>query len=388
VNIPDFVWYLAAAIVLVLFLAVKWQAAARRAAALEAKVDELGRQLGQQGEAGRRFHFFLMKVTGEIGFLSSNLPYDELVASIIRLVKDVIGTEFVGLYTYQHSSESLKLASYFGEAAHFKKIYLVGEGMVGTTAMHKMLLSRAKYCSSDEECSPEISGTTEISETPGLPDFTVPILFKEELLGVLSVGGISVPDGNEKAYLSMIAALAGISLRNALFINSARHEANTDALTGIYNRRFMLQIASEELTRARGYAYPFSVFMFDIDNFKNYNDNHGHAAGDRLLILLAEAVKKVTRRTSVFARYGGEEFIVLLPNIDKENAFLYGERVREVVRTYPFPHRETQPNGFVSVSGGVSSYPGDGDTVDLLIQRADAAMYESKKNGRNKVSKY
>jgi diguanylate cyclase (GGDEF)-like protein len=386
VTIPGYAIYLAAAALLVLFLAAKWQTAARRAASLDAEVRELKRRVLEQGEADRRLHFFLTKVTGEIGFLSSNLSYDELIASVIRLVKDIIGTESVGLYRYHRSSESLKLASHYGEARHFKKIYLMGQGMVGMTAMHKMLLPREKYCSLDDVRLPEISGTTEISETADIPDLTVPILFKEELLGVLSVGRISAPDGNEKTYLSMIAALAGISLRNALFIDSARHEANTDALTGIYSRRFMLQIAGEELTRARGYAYPFSIFMFDIDNFKNYNDNHGHAAGDKLLVSLAEAVKKTTRRTSVFARYGGEEFIVLLPNIDKDNAFLYAERVREVVGNYPFPHRETQPNGFVSISGGVSSYPVDGETVDLLIQKADAAMYESKKNGRNRVS--
>jgi diguanylate cyclase (GGDEF)-like protein len=133
---------------------------------------------------------------------------------------------------------------------------------------------------------------------------------------------------------------------------------------------------------------PISIFLFDIDNFKHYNDTNGHDEGDKLLKELSDLVRSVTRKNSVIVRYGGEEFLVMLPAISGEDAAVYAERFREQVSSHPFPHREKQPLGCLSISGGIASFPVDGDTIFKVIQHADKALYQAKSEGKNRDIKY
>ena len=128
-----------------------------------------------------------------------------------------------------------------------------------------------------------------------------------------------------------------------------------------------------------------SFFLFDIDNFKHYNDTNGHNAGDQLLIQMSQIIRESSRKNSTVARYGGEEFIVMLPGIAKEDALIYAERLRETIAQYPFQHREKQPLGFISVSGGIGSFPEDGESVNKVIQHADILLYQAKSEGKNRV---
>jgi len=130
---------------------------------------------------------------------------------------------------------------------------------------------------------------------------------------------------------------------------------------------------------------PISIFLFDIDNFKHYNDTNGHDEGDSLLKELSLLVREVTRKNSIIVRYGGEEFIIMLPGISKEDAFVYAERLREKVANHPFPHREKQPLGCVSISGGIASFPTDGDSIPKVINLVDKALYQAKSEGRNRI---
>ena len=132
----------------------------------------------------------------------------------------------------------------------------------------------------------------------------------------------------------------------------------------------------------------FSIFLFDIDNFKNYNDTNGHVDGDQLLKELANVLKENTNADDLVARYGGEEFIVLFRDIGKEHAMAYAEKIRKRIEAHPFEHREKQPLGCISISGGVAEYPADGRTVEDVIKHADGALYESKESGRNRIALY
>jgi diguanylate cyclase (GGDEF)-like protein len=125
--------------------------------------------------------------------------------------------------------------------------------------------------------------------------------------------------------------------------------------------------------------------MLDIDHFKHYNDTNGHQEGDRLLKIFSEQLTKLSRKTSIIARYGGEEFIVLSPNITKKEVLVYAERLCEKIANYAFLNRDKQPLGFVSVSGGIASFPGDATSIDKVIKLADVALYKAKEEGRNRV---
>jgi diguanylate cyclase (GGDEF)-like protein len=128
-----------------------------------------------------------------------------------------------------------------------------------------------------------------------------------------------------------------------------------------------------------------SVILFDIDNFKIYNDTNGHKAGDALLIELSRLMQGDTRKEATIARFGGEEFIVMLPGISKEDAFTYADRLREKISHHSFPFKEKQPLGFVSISGGIACFPKDGDSIDTVIQNADKSLYRAKSQGKNRV---
>ena len=169
--------------------------------------------------------------------------------------------------------------------------------------------------------------------------------------------------------------------------------ANKDGLTKLYNHRYFQERIRQEFSQAKRQKSFVSLILMDVDNFKHYNDTHGHPAGDKLLkelaVLLArhEGVSGETmkRVTDIVARYGGEEFVMILPFTPYEGAKIKAERVREAIEAYAFDHADQQPLACVSVSVGVATYPDHADDPAELIQLADKALYHAKRLGRNRV---
>lgn len=159
----------------------------------------------------------------------------------------------------------------------------------------------------------------------------------------------------------------------------------TDGLTGLYNHRHFYIKIEEEMKRAERYGHPLSLIIADIDHFKHYNDTHGHPAGDSVLKGVASCIKGNEREQDMVARYGGEEFTVILPETGKDAALMVAERIRECISGHPFPHKETQPGGNLTISLGVATFPVDSKDVKGLVDKADEALYRAKKGGRNRV---
>jgi diguanylate cyclase (GGDEF)-like protein len=160
--------------------------------------------------------------------------------------------------------------------------------------------------------------------------------------------------------------------------------SNTDGLTKIFNRRYLMQVMTKEVLRAKRYGTALSLLLIDIDDFKRLNDTYGHQAGDQVLLDLCDRIKERLRFTDILARYGGEEFAVLLTQIPLPNAEKAAEKLRERVAARPF--RIDDKEVPVTVSCGVSSYtPGVCDTVDTIIMEADKSLYQAKKQGKNRV---
>ena len=174
---------------------------------------------------------------------------------------------------------------------------------------------------------------------------------------------------------------AAILQSAAARLSRAEIDAITDALTGLYNHRYLHERLSEELHRGRESGHPLSVLFCDLDNFKQYNDANGHSAGDAVLREIAHLIEQSVRNVDVAGRYGGEEFVVLLVETDKDAALLVAERIRERIREAGF-EAGGQP---LTVSVGVATCPDDGDRREQLLERADAAMYVAKRLGRDRV---
>ena len=164
-----------------------------------------------------------------------------------------------------------------------------------------------------------------------------------------------------------------------------RRFASTDGLTGLYNHRYFQVTWRREITRARRYGEELSVMLMDLDAFKELNDLHGHHEGDVVLREFSQLLLRSVRAVDLVARYGGEEFVVSLPRTGKEAAVMLAERLRVRVEAHAFPHAGTQPEGRLTISVGVATFPNDGDTAGEILGRADRAMARAKASGRNAV---
>jgi diguanylate cyclase (GGDEF)-like protein len=228
------------------------------------------------------------------------------------------------------------------------------------------------------------------------PDLIAPLVFDQNTLGVILVQKPRKA-GDPKAALGLVAQTGAQVLHTAAQVTRMKTTAELDGLTRVFNKKHMDQQLNDLVYRAACAAYDqrtagqpspaqaLSVFLFDIDNFKNYNDTNGHLAGDRLLAELAALVLESVRKDDVFGRFGGEEFLLVMPHTSALQALAAAEKVRRLLAGHAFPFADRQPLGCLSVSGGVASYPTHGLDAAALLSAADAALYEAKRQGRNRV---
>jgi diguanylate cyclase (GGDEF)-like protein len=221
-----------------------------------------------------------------------------------------------------------------------------------------------------------------------------PIIIGGRKVGVLNVtdkAGGGFYDELDLGLLDMIAPQMALALDRVEWHRKATQFqllSITDPLTSLVNRRYLEERLSEELDRSRRHHFAMSFMMVDIDDFKSYNDTHGHQAGDLALEMTAQCLKTALRSADVAARYGGEEFSILLPQSGLTEARVIAERIRRRIERTQFPHGKAQPTGAVTVSIGISSFSPELDTPASIIYAADQALYLAKSHGKNCVEAY
>lgn len=161
-----------------------------------------------------------------------------------------------------------------------------------------------------------------------------------------------------------------------------RNIAYTDSLTKIYNRLHFAHFLDAEIDKVKRYGGKFSIIFFDLDHFKEVNDNYGHRIGDDVLACVTDIVTKANRSADIFARYGGEEFIILTPQTDLKGALIHAERLRRDIEKFKF-----NTVGHITSSFGVTEFIVETDSIETLLERADKALYLAKEYGRNRVEK-
>ncbi len=221
-----------------------------------------------------------------------------------------------------------------------------------------------------------------------------PITIGGRKVGVLNVtdkSGGGTYDEVDLSLLEIIGPQVALALERAEWQERATEfqlMSITDALTALPNRRNLEERLAEELSRSKRYDYPMSFLMIDIDDFKAYNDNNGHQAGDVALQITAHCLKGALRQADVASRYGGEEFCILLPQTAMAEAGVIADRIRDRVSTTHFPHGKSQPLGRVTISVGVSTFMKNVDTPENIIAAADRALYQAKSMGKDRVEFY
>ncbi|HEX5386352.1 MAG TPA: sensor domain-containing diguanylate cyclase [Gemmatimonadales bacterium] len=219
----------------------------------------------------------------------------------------------------------------------------------------------------------------------GDAELLVPVDAGSERMAVLVLGPRLSRKPYGRAELELAGTLsfaAAIALKNAELVEQLHSAATTDELTGLYNRRALEERLAAEISRSLRHQLHTSVLLLDLDRFKVVNDTMGHAAGDRLLVLLANVLRKQCRALDVVGRLGGDEFLVILPMTKPVEAQVFVARVRASLAELWQSHAAF---GRPTLSIGIAEAPVHGTTVDALLAAADTALYRAKRGGRNAV---
>jgi diguanylate cyclase (GGDEF)-like protein len=212
----------------------------------------------------------------------------------------------------------------------------------------------------------------------------VPLFAESHPVGVMVLeqpGRVGRIERRVVAMVSQFASHAALALRNAWLLGQVQKLAEIDALTNVANRRTFEAALAQELSRAVRHGDPLTLVMVDVDHFKRFNDSHGHRAGDEALKRVAAALAERSRDFDTVARYGGEEFAVILPACSSRESLIAAERLRRAVSEI-----EGLPVD-VTASAGVATYPVHAADAETLIKASDEALYESKRAGRNRVTR-
>jgi diguanylate cyclase (GGDEF)-like protein len=224
---------------------------------------------------------------------------------------------------------------------------------------------------------------------PDLPSLLVlPLVVHDEPLGTLVLGSEEPGVFTEAArgLLEVLASHLGVSLSNARMVRQLEEKATTDGLTGLLNKRAMLDCADEKIQAATRFGRSLSVLIADIDLFKNVNDTYGHDVGDIVIKELANIHARVKRTTDAVARFGGEEFVTICEETDAEGAELLAERIRTEFEKTVFHADGKELSCTCSI--GIATFPLAGETWEELFKAADSALYTSKRGGRNRCTVY
>jgi len=203
------------------------------------------------------------------------------------------------------------------------------------------------------------------------------------LLAVRKAGG-SPLDAGETRLLDSVAAQAALAIANARLHQKMVRLSQSDALTGVHNRRSLFARLDLELERSRRFGDAMAVALVDVDRFRQYNEAFGHPAGDGILRQVAGILAGAVRKVDLVARYGGEEFAVLVASANRAAALDVAEKLRAAVEAAAIPHGASEA-GHVTISVGVAVFPDDGGDLGSLIDGADSALYAAKRAGRNAV---
>jgi diguanylate cyclase (GGDEF)-like protein len=215
----------------------------------------------------------------------------------------------------------------------------------------------------------------------------VPLIFQERIIGLLSIDGTTPNQFSQEnaALAKTFADQVAVALENSRNYEKAQIQAVTDPLTGVYNRWGMFNLAKADFMKSISLNRPFAGMMIDLDHFKNINDSYGHVIGDLVLREFAKRCKSCVREIDYVGRYGGEEFILFLPETNIDTGLIVAERLRLAIAEKPISVKEGLEFN-ITASLGLAQRDEYTTSLEMLISRADQAMYIAKHKGRNCVA--
>ncbi len=305
----------------------------------------------------------------------------EVLNEILDGITRELGFNDVSILLLDEEKQELAVMAYRGRQDYATHIPL-GKGITGYAAVQRELI----YVEDVNEDPRYISA----GNTSCVSEVAIPLIVDDKVLGVLNVETTSerVLQPYDLNLLRSLGSQIAMTIAHASYVAKVEKQAITDGLTGLYNYRYFRAMLEQEFKRAIRYNRPLTMLMIDIDYFKHYNDTNGHRMGDEVLSVVAALLKQACRDVDFLVRYGGEEFAVLLPETSIDEAYVVAERMRSSIADYPFPNSHSQPGGKLTVSIGISGFPGDAHSNVELVDYADAALYSAKRLSRNRICFY
>ena len=308
-------------------------------------------------------------------------PREVIDITMENVIRNMKATK-AAIILVDSDTQQLNLSNHHGwDAAEVQAFSCnMGEGIVGYVAEKNVVVD-----SESLKADPNLSQMTKF--TGKKTHICAPLATKDAMLGVLNIEAVESKKTENKAdemrLVTILTSLAAMAIQNARMFKKTQEWATIDALTGLHNRRAMLDFFEQEIKRADNEGHEVAFFMSDIDHFKGFNDTYGHAIGDFVLAGVAQQYKVVTREGDLAGRYGGEEFGQILPKTDKPEAKKVAEQLRKNIENKKFSTEAGELS--VTLSVGVASYPEDGSTLEAVRDAADDMLYVCKESGRNKV---
>jgi diguanylate cyclase (GGDEF)-like protein len=379
-------------IVVVLLVALRRSSAARREAEiLTREAKEASARKFRRLEYDLHFLVDFFRIFARLlGEMHAERQVRMIPHALLRAIVEIYGPEVATVLVRRGSPGGsnpeelprLSVAALHSTSGSLQKgmEFQFGEGQAGTVAERQRVMVRKDF---DEDLVASYQ-RSQVTTEPKY-DIVAPMVAGGETLGVLAISRPDRHHDSERDVLEMIARVGALTWKNVQAYRDKEVEAEVDKLTRIFNKGALLRRLGLALHEARKTGGKTSIFMFDLDNFKVYNDTNGHLAGDRLLTQLAQLVKETVRADDVFGRFGGEEFLLVMPDRNSAQALTVAGTIRKRIEEYPFEGGETQPLGRVTISGGVACFPDDETQQVELMQAADNALYRAKEDGRNQV---
>jgi two-component system, cell cycle response regulator len=320
--------------------------------------------------------------------LGAALSEKDVVEAGVRAAREIASFELAAVTIWDEAAKMHEVCAARSEDGQIED--LVGQRFKQNTGLVSMVVTNKFPLPYKGEFDPahQVVLSKRLS-WPTIPSLLVlPLLHHGRPLGTLILGAKRRHAFGDtvRPTLEVLASHLAVSLSNARMVHKLETMATTDGLTGLFNKRAMLDAAAAKVAAASRFGRKLSVLIADIDFFKKVNDTYGHDVGDVVIKGIADILEKQKRTTDVVARFGGEEFVVLCEQTDEAGAVLLGERIREEVANTVF-HTAVGPLT-VTCSVGIATFPECGQTWDELFKSADDALYASKRNGRNKVTTY
>lgn len=266
-----------------------------------------------------------------------------------------------------------------------RKLNYDGESVFADSMRQRKIIQTRSIDLSLKSVLPDLDAETVkkvISNQPVKSVIVIPLITQNKEFGWFCVFSAREElAGTEMDFLGLFAKQIEMAITIADLFQAVRDQAVTDALTGLYNRRYFEEALEKEVQRAKRQQQPFSIIGIDLDFLKKINDTHGHFYGDLAIKTIADVLKANARSVDVPARIGGEEFDVLLPGISSDGAMIAAERIRSAIEK-----TEIDTIGHITGSLGVATYFEHTDNVEELLELTDQAMYTSKREGRNRVT--